>query len=194
MILASKSPRRKELLTAQGFDFEIIVSDFDESTVTETDPEKLVLILAEMKGRAIAEKHPDEIVISADTVVALDGVIFGKPKNEEDAFRMLRALSGRKHTVFTGISVSFGGKTVTECEASDVYFRDLDDGEILSYIKSGEPMDKAGAYGIQGRAAGFVSKIDGDWASVVGLPVCRLVKIMKCGFGINPDSLRKCGI
>lgn len=189
-ILASASPRRKELLEQIGIKFDIVVSNADESKVGKDMPVMLyVEELAMLKAAATADylrknKRGDFIIISADTVVTLDGKILGKPKNEEGAFSMLCALSGKKHEVFTGICVmrSKDGFSVADYEKTTVYFNELTDEKIRSYIKTGEPMDKAGAYGIQGRGAVLVNRIDGDYFNVVGLPLSKLSKILESEF------------
>ena len=179
IILASGSPRRKELLAQAGYEFEIEVSDAEEN-IKETAPAKLVCELASRKGEAVAGLHEKDscIVVAADTVVSLDGNILGKPENEEDAENMLASLSGRIHQVYTGEAlflVQNGQITERQVfyECTDVKFRPLNKEEISRYIATGEPMDKAGAYGIQGKAAVFISGIRGDYYNVVGLPVCR---------------------
>lgn len=189
-ILASASPRRKELLEQIGIKFDIVVSNADESKVGKDMPVMLyVEELAMLKAAATADylrknKRGDFIIISADTVVTIDGKILGKPKNEEGAFSMLCALSGKKHEVFTGICVmrSKDGFSVADYEKTTVYFNELTDEKIRSYIKTGEPMDKAGAYGIQGRGAVLVNRIDGDYFNVVGLPLSKLSKILESEF------------
>ncbi len=160
------------------------MSDCDESVAEGTAPDEMVKILSARKAAAVVH-DAEEYVIGSDTVVALDGVIFGKPKDREDAFRMVKALSGKTHTVYTGITVIHGGKTVSACEAADVIFRPLTDAEIEAYVASGEPMDKAGGYGIQGIGAALVRGIKGDFFSVMGLPLCRLCEIFADEFGIN---------
>ncbi len=181
-ILASMSPRRKEILKEMGLDFEVSPADIDEN-IDVDDPSLLVKELALMKASAIAKKHIlDEcLIIAADTVVALDEKILGKPKDSLDAKRMLNLLSGRTHTVYTGYAVSDtkSGKTIAKCAKTDVYFKKLTDEEIDGYVKTGEPLDKAGAYGIQGGAKGFVNKIDGEFSNVVGLPKEALTKLLK---------------
>lgn len=170
IILASKSPRRREILEKAGYDIEIRVQDADETLPAGITPEKAVRMLAEIKASAV-NRNAGEAVIGADTVVAVDGEILGKPKNENDAFLMLRRLSGREHEVFTGVCVvTDNGKTVFS-DCSTVKFRNLTDEEIRAYIKSGEPMDKAGAYGIQGLGGKFASVISGSFYNVMGFPI-----------------------
>ena len=181
-ILASMSPRRKEILSDMGLCFTVEPSDVDEN-IGVFEPEMLVKELSLLKAVNIASKHTGEeaLIIAADTVVALKGEILGKPKDEEDAKRMLSMLSEETHSVFTGYCVSDAksGKTVSECAETKVTFRKLTDEEIIEYIKSGEPMDKAGAYGIQGKAGKFVSDTDGEYTNVVGLPKEALKKLLE---------------
>ncbi len=176
IILASASPRRREILENAGIDFEIKVSDADEST-DEREPEKLVLLLAKRKADAV-EREDGSILISADTVVSIDGRILGKPNGDEGAREMLHLLSGKKHTVYTGVCVKGDGKEITFCESSDVYFKNLSEEMIENYIKSGECFGKAGGYAIQEKAALMIEKIDGDYLNVVGLPMSRLYDVL----------------
>lgn len=180
IILGSASPRRKEILENAGVCFTVCPADVDESTDIR-DPSEMVRELSRRKTNAL--DAGEAIVITADTVVAIDGEILGKPKNEEDARRMLRLLSGRVHQVFTGVSVKYKDTVETFCEKTDVYFKEIDDAAIDAYVRSGEPMDKAGAYAIQGRGAVFIEKIDGDYLNVVGLPWSRLYDILRSDFG-----------
>ena len=176
IILASQSPRRKELLERMGIrDFETISPNVDESAFHGLPPEELVRRLSAEKAAAVAGKvGEDAIVIAADTVVALEGAVLGKPADELDAFKMLSALSGVRHQVYTGVTVCRGGEKQTAHEVTDVTFRELSEREIEDYISTGEPMDKAGAYGIQGYGALLIQGISGDYYNVMGLPVCRL--------------------
>ena len=170
IILASKSPRRKELLSELYSDFEIVVSDADETLPQGCTPAESAAIIALRKGVAVAEKVGKEaLVISSDTMVELDGVILGKPTSPSDAHQMLRMLSGRRHNVHTGVAVCYKGRTFFGTDTTRVEFRELTDIEIDEYIATGEPMDKAGAYGIQGYAGRFVEGYDGDFDTVVGL-------------------------
>ena len=180
IILASGSPRRTELLSTAGIRHEVIVSGAEED-VREKDPGKLVEELSVRKAEAVFRTLDDDpvIVIGADTVVALDGEILGKPADEEDAFRMLRSLSGNTHSVFTGVAVFRDGELDLRSEESRVTFRELSDEEIRGYIATGEPMDKAGAYGVQGKGAVFVEHLDGDFFNVMGLPLCTLAQMLK---------------
>lgn len=179
VILASASPRRRELLTLAGVDFTVKVADIDEIIPENASPDEVVMSLARQKAQAVAKENADSVVIGSDTVVALDGVILGKPKNEENAAEMLRALSGRSHTVYTGVVIIQGEKTKVFCEATEVVFNKLSEEEILGYVATKEPMDKAGAYGIQGKGCVLVEKIVGDYFNVVGLPVSRLYRELR---------------
>ena len=187
IILASQSPRRRELLEQVGITgFQVISPDVDERVEPGLSPAGMVEELSLRKARAAADKTgPDGLIIAADTVVALDGAVLGKPRDEADAFAMLSALSGREHRVYTGVSVLRGDRAVTEHEETAVCFRALAPGEIWGYIATGEPMDKAGAYGIQGIGALLVSGIRGDYCNVVGLPVFRLGRML-ARFGVEP--------
>lgn len=175
LILASASPRRREILKNAGFDFEIKTSEADETLPDGISPEEAVLYLAKIKNEVI-EADKNTTVISADTIVVCDGKILGKPKDETDAFNMLKTLSGREHFVYTGVCLRKGEKKTVFFEKTAVYFYELSDSEITDYIATGEPTDKAGAYGIQGKGAVLVRKIDGDYFNVVGLPIARLVR------------------
>ena len=176
IILASASPRRRELLDLAGIKFDIMPADVDENADPSLSPEQLVAFLSEKKARHVYDSLTghDVIVIGADTVVAIDGLILGKPKNDAGAFDMLSRLQGRTHMVFTGITLISENKIKTFAESTKVFMRALTDKEIHDYIATGEPSDKAGSYGIQGRGALLVERIEGDFFSVMGLPLCRL--------------------
>lgn len=187
-VLASKSPRRKELLKNMGIQAEIIPANVDESKLSSLPPEKMVTQLALLKASDVARSFGgNTYVIAADTVVVMDGKVFGKPHDIEDAKRMLTALSGATHSVYTGYCVirCSDATAVARFEKTDVTFRTLDDDEIDAYIKTREPMDKAGAYGIQGKGSIFIEKINGDYFNVVGLPVCALSKLLREEFDIK---------
>ena len=177
IILASQSPRRQELLKLITSDFEIKVSNVDETLPDKITPKEAVMYLSKIKAEPFADG--DDIVIGADTVVALDGKILGKPKSEENAREMLRFLSGRTHSVFTGVTLASSKKTKTFAVETKVKFFELTNEEIDAYIKTKEPFDKAGAYGIQGYGSLLVEKIDGDYFNVVGLPVSTLARELK---------------
>lgn len=179
LILASASPRRRELMEQTGISFTVIPADTDESVADGLPPKTMVKHLARQKALAVAAEHPDAVVLGADTVVAIDGEILGKPKDEEDARRMLRLLSGRKNCVHTGVCiVTPDGTAITFCETSHVTFRGLSPDAIERYIATGEPMDKAGAYAIQGEGAKLVRDYDGDYCNIVGLPVWRVLGVL----------------
>lgn len=178
IILASQSPRRRELMGFFPFPITVRVSQADEKMDPAKLPEVEVARISRNKAEAVARAEED-IVIGADTIVVCDGMILGKPKNEKDAFRMLSMLSGRGHQVMTGVTVLQGEKCVSFTEITDVYFRKLTESEIHSYIRSKDPIDKAGAYGIQSGASLFVERIEGDYYNVVGLPVCHLSQVLR---------------
>ena len=180
IILASKSPRRRALLEQMGVrDFRIVTPDIDEHMDRDLPPAELVRQISLEKAQAVAaQADPNTVVIAADTVVALDGVVLGKPANKEEAFRMLSLLSGNRHQVYTGLTVLRGEQVFSQWEETAVTFRSLTAEEIEAYIATGEPMDKAGAYGIQGYGALFIEGISGDYYNVMGLPVCRLGQIL----------------
>lgn len=173
LILASGSPRRKELLSLFHIPFTVVPADVDETMDPANAPCEEVARLSAKKARAV-KREPGDVVIAADTIVVCEGKVLGKPKSEENAYQMLSLLSGRDHQVMTGCTVLRGEKCETFTEVTDLHFRTLSEREILAYIASGEPMDKAGAYGIQGGAALFCRRMEGDYYNVMGLPVCRL--------------------
>lgn len=180
IVLASSSPRRRELLGIFALPFECISAEGEENSEGYASCEALTEGLARQKALEVAARvDGDTVVIGADTLVELDGVRLGKPKDEADAFRMLRALSGRAHRVCTGLCCVKGDTVLSGVEVTEVIFRSLSDREILAYIATGEPMDKAGAYGIQGKASLFVEGIRGDYFTVMGLPLCRLGTMLK---------------
>ena len=178
LILASKSPRRIELMTLAGFDFLSVPAVKEEEIPDGTSPSDAVLMLSRQKAEEIAEKYPYNTVIGADTVVALGNEIMGKPENEQDAFDMLKKLSGKTHTVLTGVCVISPDKHIHFYEKTEVEFYPLGDDEIRQYIASGEPMDKAGAYGIQGKGGCFVRSITGSYHAVVGLPLVETHELL----------------
>jgi len=183
LILASSSPRRKELLENLRLKFEISSSDADESFSEELSPAEAVMELASRKSAVVAANYPDCFVIGSDTVVVHEAEILGKPASGQEAFEMLRKLSGDTHSVFTGVSILAPEKEIRFYEKTDVTFWDLSDEEIDTYIKSGEPFDKAGGYGIQGFGSMLVKEINGDYYTVMGLPVSRLIReLRKIGY------------
>ncbi len=178
VILASQSPRRRELLTLIGIPHEVRPADIDETPLAGELPVPHAERLARAKAHALAALEPDAVVIAADTIVVVDGDILGKPRDAADAGVMLRRLSGRSHIVYTAIAVARGALTESAVEAVTVTFRALSAAEIVDYVATGEPMDKAGAYGIQGFGATIVERVDGDYFSVMGLGLRRLVELL----------------
>lgn len=185
LILASRSPRRNDLLKLIAEGFEVIPSNFDEESVQANSPQELVEILSEQKAKEVQKKHPHKIVLGSDTVVSLDGKVLLIPKSTDEAKQMLRSLSGKTHQVFTGVSIVSSNNTHTFCSTTDVTFFDLTDDEIDTYVKSGDAMDKAGAYGIQSGGALFVKSISGDYTTVVGLPIGLVKRKLKEHFDIG---------
>lgn len=177
LILASQSPRRRELLGLFRIPFLVRVADIDETMDPHASPADEVARVSRLKALAI-DHAPEDVVIAADTIVVCDGRVLGKPRSEEEAKQMLRFLSGRDHQVMTGMTVLRGQEAVVCTEVTDLHFRSLSNWEIDAYVATGEPMDKAGAYGIQGGAALFCSRMEGDYYNVMGLPVCRLSRIL----------------
>lgn len=179
LILASASPRRSELLAVIVPQFEVVPSSVDETTDGALTPEEKVITIARRKAEAVFKEHPDDVVIGADTLVFLDEEPLGKPRNREDAAEMLKKLSGKTHLVITGVCVISTKGAKTFSETSKVEFLPLTEEQIHRYIATGEPMDKAGAYAIQGGAADFVKKLDGNLSNVIGLPIPPLAKVLK---------------
>ena len=177
LILASQSPRRRELLGLTGLDFIVRVADIDETMDPGRAPFEEVARVSRLKALAVS-REPGDVVIAADTIVVCQGKVLGKPRNEADAVSMLKLLSGRDHQVMTGMTVLRGDRILSHTEVTDIHFRELSDAEIRAYVSTGEPMDKAGAYGIQGGAALFAQRMVGDYYNVMGLPVCRLYEIL----------------
>ena len=192
VILASGSPRRHELLDMIGIAHEVVPADIDESYRNAERPVEHVARLAREKGAAIAHRFPDSLVISADTIVVIDGDVLGKPSGAEEARAMLRRLAGRTHVVFTAIAASLHGRLESTVEEVSVTFLPLSNATIASYVATGEPMDKAGAYGIQGYGATIVQRIDGDFFSVMGLPLARLIALL-AELGVRYDFGREEG-
>ena len=180
LILASMSPRRREILALAGFEFTVHPADIDESVPDGTPADSAVIMTAQKKAEAVLPYASEEdVILAADTVVCLDGVIIGKPATTDEAVKTLRTLSDRTHTVYTGYCLLKGGKRISGGEATNVTFRELDGNEIADYVASGEPMDKAGAYGLQGRGCTFAKRIDGDYFNVIGLPICTIHNCLK---------------
>ena len=178
LILASGSPRRRELLGLFHIPFAVCAADIDETMDPQKAPFDEVARVSRAKAFAV-HREADDVVIAADTIVVAEGKILGKPKTEQDAAAMLRLLSGKAHQVMTGCTVLRGDRAETFTEVTSLHFRELSDGEISRYVATGEPMDKAGAYGIQGGAALFCTGMEGDYYNVMGLPVCRLGQVLK---------------
>lgn len=183
LILASQSPRRKELLSSLGYEYEALPADIDESVGTDTESIYVPEIIARKKALAVLEKRRDCVVLGSDTVVICDGKILGKPSDKEEAKLMLRLLSGKKHVVATGVCVCDKNQTRSFVSVTDVYFHPLSDELIEEYAATNEPLDKAGAYGIQGAGSVLVKKIDGDYFTVMGLPVAQAARLL-AEFGI----------
>jgi septum formation protein len=179
VILASSSPRRRQLLQLVGIDHDVIPSDIEETIRSGELPEQYAERLSREKVEHVAKDRADSVVVGADTIVVIDEIILGKPRDVEDAARMLRMLSGRSHTVMTAVAATHQGRTVSAVEIVDVTFLPLDDERISRYIATKEPMDKAGAYGIQGYGATLVRRIDGDYFAVMGLSLVRLVALLR---------------
>ena len=178
IILASGSPRRRALLRELGLEFEVYSPDVDEGHSPDEEPEALCVRLSRLKAEAGARVFPDAVVIAADTIVVIDGQVLGKPSDRKDAKRMLTMLQGREHEVITGVCVCFDGKVISGAEHTRVKFRSLTDAEIAAYVRTGECDDKAGAYAVQGMGALLVEGVNGDYFNVVGLPLCRLGKML----------------
>ncbi len=189
LVLASASPRRRQLIEMLGFkEFQILPADTDEQ-IPDLPPEDAVQHIALQKARKTAETcRGGELILAADTLVYMDGKPLGKPVTKTEAGQMLRRLSGAEHAVFTGVALKQDGKELTFAEKTCVFFRDLSDNEIYAYVKTGEPMDKAGAYGAQGLGAAFIERINGDFFNVMGLPLCRLVTMLR-RFGFDLPAL-----
>ena len=181
LILASKSPRRQELLGLFGLSFTVRAADVDETMDPCMSPAQAVGEVSARKALAIPDDRA--LILAADTIVVYHGDILGKPRDEADAARMLSLLSGGEHQVITGVTLRRGSRVRTETETTRVWFRALSEAEIAAYIATGEPMDKAGAYGIQGRASAFIPRIDGDYFNVMGLPLCRLDQMLRAFTG-----------
>lgn len=179
LILASSSPRRKQLLENLHLSFQIKSSEADETFDPNLSPEEIVMELANRKAKAVYEENSSSFVIGADTIVVADGTVLGKPKNEREAFEMLKQLSGKQHEVFTGVSILSPNYSSRFYEKTEVSFWELADADIEAYVRTGEPLDKAGAYGIQEFGSTLVRKINGDYFAVVGLPVSKTIRELK---------------
>lgn len=181
IILASRSPRRAELLAAAGFEFEVLAADVDETPLDVEDPAEYVERLAIEKARAVLALRPDARVLGADTTVTIDGELLGKPVDDQDARRMLRLLSGRPHVVHTGVAVASARGIQSGVDTTRVWFTVMTDEDISWYVATGEPVDRAGAYAIQGMASRFIPRIEGSYSNVVGLPVALVSSILRKG-------------
>lgn len=181
LILASRSPRRSELLTAAGIPFEVLAADIDETPLPNEAPAAYVERLAIEKATAVLRLRPEARVLGADTTVTIDGEILAKPEDSADAFRMLRKLSGRVHDVHTGVAVVSVGRVQSAVDTTRVWFDPMTDEDIAWYVASGEPVDRAGAYAIQGLASRFIGRIEGSYSNVVGLPVALVSSILNRG-------------
>lgn len=190
-ILASQSPRRKQLLEQVQIPFSIVTSHVEEKVNNDLRPEELVISLASQKAEAVHRDSQDHVVLGADTIVVIDDIVLGKPKSKEEATCMLKRLSGKTHHVLTGVSIFGQEKNICFYEKAEVTFFPLTDEEILAYVGSGEPLDKAGAYGIQGLGATLVEKISGDYFTIVGLPIARVVRVLKNEFQITSSMKLK---
>jgi septum formation protein len=179
LVLASSSPRRRELLDAAGIAFDVHAVDVDERREADEAPEAYAERLARLKATAGAQVFPDRAVLGADTVVVVDDEVLGKPSDPADAARMLARLSGRSHDVLTAVAIAQGGRVHSTVERTRVWFTALSDRDIEGYVASGEPLDKAGAYAIQGLASRFIPRIEGSYSNVVGLPVSRVVEMLR---------------
>ena len=180
LILASSSPRRQELLREIGIPFQVHAANINEDQIAGEDAREYALRLAREKAQTVAARYPQSYVLGADTIVVVDGEVLGKPKDHADAARMLRKLSGRSHEVTTAVSlVAPGARTETRACTTKVCFRKLTEDEIQQYVASGEPMDKAGAYAIQGGASRWTDRIEGEWSNVVGLPLSLVTDLLR---------------
>jgi septum formation protein len=194
LVLASRSPRRAELLQRLGLEFEVVPAEIDESYVDHEMPAVHAERLAREKAFAVSYQRPDALVVGSDTIVVLDSDVLGKPRDEKDAVEMLTRLAGREHQVFTGVAVAHGGRVESELERVAVRFRPLHRRDCEAYVATGEPMDKAGAYGIQGFGSALVESIHGDYFAVMGLPVvCTLKLIERFGWRYAFQGLEAVG-
>lgn len=186
IILASASPRRKEILGITGLKFSVCVSEYEEDLSLKLNPRELARFLSRKKAETVARKYKDTIIIAADTFIVFKNKLLGKPHVDREAEKMLKILNGRAHSVITGFTIidTGSGKTLSRSVETKVYFKKLSLEEIRAYVRSKEPLDKAGAYAIQGLGAVFIEKIEGDYFNVVGLPLCALVECLR-EFGVN---------
>jgi septum formation protein len=203
IVLASASETRAMLLRAAGVSITAVAARVDEDSIRRSlsnegaKPRDIADALAEAKARKVAQRFPDAVVIGSDTIVVIDGIILGKPRDRADAIAMVTRLSGRTHTVFTAVAVAHGGVTLSGVESVSVTFRTLDAAQIAAYVDTGEPMDKAGAYGIQGYGATNVERIDGDYFAVMGLPLGRMVGLLRdlgFSYAFGPITVAESGL
>ncbi len=188
ILLASASPRRRELLALLGLPFSVVVADVDETDGSGEAPPRLVQRLSRAKALAVAGRHPAALIVAADTTVALDGQSLGKPADAAEATVMLRALRGRRHQVYSGLTVAWAGRTITELACSQVWMRNYGDEEMARYVVSGDPLDKAGAYAVQDVTFHPAGRVEGCLASVIGLPLCHLARALaRLGVGALAD-------
>lgn len=188
LILASSSPRRREILSMLGYRYQVVPAETDETLEDGVMPEDAVAELSKRKAEAVFRSHPSDIVLGSDTLVFCEGVILGKPEDRQEAFQMLRFLSGRVHQVYTGVTVMSQERSETWVNLSNVSFLPLTEKEIEAYLDTGEPMDKAGAYAVQGKGSALIESICGDFFSVMGLPTSSTARVLK-GFGIKPETV-----
>ena len=183
LILASASPRRRELLEGLGIEIEIVPSAYPEPAIPSATPQQLAMIHSLEKARDVAKKYPGRVVLAADTVVDIDGEALGKPRDAAEAKLMLKRLAGRRHEVHTGFAIVRDQRCIAECSSTEVEMYPLSDAEIAEYVATGDPLDKAGSYGIQGRGAANIVGVTGDYFTVVGLPIALVVRALKkmCG-------------
>ena len=186
LILASASPRRRELLGGMGLTFSVCPCDVDETVPAGMHPRDAVVLLARRKAEAVAARYPDQVVLASDTLVELDALPLGKPTDEADAVATLLRLAGREHRVHTGVAVAYRGRMLADRDTTRVFMRPFDEGEACAYVATGEPMDKAGAYGIQGLGGRLVARTEGAYDTVVGLP-CALVDELLCRLMETPQ-------
>ena len=193
ILLASGSPRRRELLSLLGFPFSVVVADVDEADGAGESPQAMVQRLSLAKALAVSAMHARALVVAADTTVALDGASLGKPADAAEARAMLRALRGRPHQVYSGLTVAQGGQTLTDLAESDVWMRDYDDKELARYVASRDPLDKAGAYAVQNASFHPARRVEGCFASVMGLPLCHLARTLaRLGVAVLTDVPAAC--
>lgn len=185
LTLASASSRRQQLLNESGYEYRVAVSNIEEQIDMEQTPAENAVRLATAKAEDVHERYPEDVILAADTIVAMDNIMLGKPTDAEEAERMLTHLSGKQHEVYTGICIKKGTETRTYSDKTSIYFYHLDTKYIKAYVETGEPLDKAGAYGIQGKGALLVERFTGDYFNVVGLPISKVARVLE-GFNIYP--------